>query len=84
VDRPTLNEKLYVLVYQCRKCSRPIVHTYWSKVLTKTDVEATACTVCCPENCGPPETLPGNRARYIAEVSWGPPTERTFQLPSWV
>jgi deoxycytidylate deaminase len=84
VDKPTFNEKLYVLVYQCAKCNRPIVRTYWSKVFSKADVEATAFTVCCPENCNPPESLPGKRARYIAEVSWGPQNHRTFQLPIWV
>jgi hypothetical protein len=84
VDRPTFNEKLYVLVYQCARCDRPIVRTYWSKVFSKADVEATAFTVCCPESCNPPESLPGRRARYIAEVSWGPQGQRTFQLPIWV
>jgi hypothetical protein len=55
MDRPTINEKLYILVYQFLKgrCSSHHIH-------------------CCPENCSAPETLPGRRARYIAEVSWVP------------
>ena len=27
MDRPTINEKLYILVYQCEKCGASIVHT---------------------------------------------------------
>lgn len=54
------------------KCGASIVHTHWPKVFSKADVAATTFTVCCPENCSAPETLPGRRVRYIAEVSWVP------------
>jgi hypothetical protein len=30
------------LVYQCQKCGKPIVRTYWSKVFSKADVGGTA------------------------------------------
>jgi hypothetical protein len=72
VDRPTINEKRYILVYQCEKYGTSIVHTHRSKVFSKADVEATTFTVCCPENCSAPETSPGRRALYIAEFSWVP------------
>ena len=67
-----------------RNPAGPIVHTHWSKVLSKADVEATTFTDCWPENCSAPKMLPGREARYIAEVSWGPRKQRTFQLPIWV
>lgn len=84
MDTPTTREKLYVLVYQCEKCDRPIVRTYWSKVFSKSEVEDTAFTVSCEENCKSPETVPGRKARYIAELSWGREKQKTLQLPIWV
>lgn len=83
VDTPTTRERLYVLVYQCEKCDRPIVRTYWSKVFSKSEVEDTAFTVSCEENCKSPETVPGRKARYIAELSWGREKQKTLQLPIW-
>jgi hypothetical protein len=80
---PTTTDKLYVLVFRCTDCGRPILHSYWSKVFSRADVEGTAFVVGCPGKCRSPDTLPGRRARYIFEVSWGP-DKGPFQLPKWV
>ncbi len=79
----TTNERLYVLVFRCAHCGRPILHSYWSKVFSRADVEGTAFIVRCPEKCQTPDTLPGRRARYIFEVAWGPDSKALFQLPTW-
>lgn len=84
MDTPTNREKVYILVYRCGKCGRPIVRTYWSKVFSKADVEGTAFKVSCPENCSGPETLLGRQAHYIAELSWRSEKQKTLQLPIWV
>jgi hypothetical protein len=51
MDTRTTREKLDVLVYQCEKCGRPIIHTHCSNVFSKADVKGTAFIVSCPEKC---------------------------------
>src|SRR3974390_3303241 len=41
-------------------------------------------TVSCEENCRSPKTVPGRKAGYIAEVSWGREKQKTLQLPIWM
>jgi len=84
MDSPTISEKLYVLVFQCDKCGRPMVHTYWTKVCSRADIEGTAFTVSCTEKCKSPETLAGRKARYIFQGSWERENMRSFPLPKWV
>ena len=76
LDKPSISDKLYVLVFQCDKCGRPSVHTYWSKVHSKSDIEATAFTVSCPENCSAPEILPGRELATLLKFLGGLKSKR--------
>ena len=55
-----------MLGFQLEKCDRPIVHAYWSKAFSKADVEDTAFTFRCEENCKSPEpSLVGKPATLL-------------------
>jgi len=75
MDTATVNEKIFVLLFQCGKCGRPITLTHCMAGATLTEVKDSIFKVSCAEfeHCGWNTTTVGNEAKKLWEVPWSRP-----------
>jgi hypothetical protein len=75
MDTPTVNERIFVLLFQCGKCGRPIALTHCMAGATLAEVKDRIFKVSCAlhEDCGWNATLVGNEANEVWQVPWSRP-----------